>query len=58
MSTFMAASMSSETALPKSLPRYPIATALALSLAAAIALGVSRLFAPRMRSRVTTPLCT
>lgn len=35
--------MSSETALPVSLPRYPFATALALSLAAAIALGVSRL---------------
>jgi predicted MFS family arabinose efflux permease len=35
--------MSSETTLSVSHPRYPIATALALSLAAAIALGVSRL---------------
>jgi predicted MFS family arabinose efflux permease len=35
--------MSSETALPEPLTRHPIATALALSMAAAIALGVSRL---------------
>src|ERR1700722_15834296 len=35
--------MSSETTPLVSLSRYPIATALALSLAAAIALGVSRL---------------
>jgi hypothetical protein len=34
--------MSCETALLASTPRNPIATALALSLAAAIALGVSR----------------
>jgi predicted MFS family arabinose efflux permease len=35
--------MSSQTALPTSAPPRPVATALALSLAAAIALGVSRL---------------